>query len=185
MLKLRLVAFPVMMIAFSAVILLVGENVQEDQSASSDPQVAAVPSPMKRTLKTYIVPEELSVPTTTAPAIPTPQEKEHTVVKHRFSEHLELIETLPQEERVPLPFSTALKFTEFDTVRPTQATAATENRVLAQVEAPVSEPVEETTIQPTAEIAQPTAVPEPEPVVEEVIPEPIPTEVPPTVIPEP
>lgn len=166
--KIRLVVIPVVMAAFSAVMLLVGENTQEGQSESSDPPVTTVRKSYTLTPREYVVPDFTPVTTNQ-----TLQEKERTAIKFQFLTHNELSESLPQEARGPLPFSAAQELTEFDNGRPALATAATENvHVLAQAETP--EPVEEPVAEPTEEVIPPTAVPEPEPAVEEIQPEPEP-----------
>lgn len=161
--KIRLVVFPVVLAVFSAVILLVGE----DQSESSDPHVTTVRKSNMHAPMEYAVPDSTTVPTHQPP-----QEKVRTTVKFQFFTHNELSESLPQEERDPLPFSADQELTEFDNGRPTLATAATDNGyVLAQAE---PEPVEEPVVETPEEVVSPTTVPEPEPVVEEVTPEPEP-----------
>lgn len=166
--KIRLVVIPVVLTAFSAVMLLVGENTQEDQSESSDPHVTVV-----RKSDIYTPEEYLVSDFTPALTNPTIQEKERTAIKLQFLTLNELSESLPQEERGPLPFSAEQKLTEFDNGRPALATAATENvQILAQAE--TADPIEEPIVEPTEEEIPPTAVPEPEPVVEEVLPDPEP-----------
>ncbi len=166
--KIRLVVVPVLVAAISAVILVVGENTQEGQSESSDPQVTPVIVSAAHAPMEYWVSD--LPPVLTKPAIvkQSPQEQERTVIKFQLLEHHELSESLPQEERKTLMVNSALQFTEFDTMRPVPATAATEENV------DIHEPVEEPAIEQVEEV-EPTAVPEPEPPVEEILPEPEPT----------